>query len=435
MTLSFRKHLSAPGLINTIYKEFVKIPDEATFKRQPSITLSDHLMSGLAIFGLKCPSLLDFERQKEETPTENNLRDLYHVNRAPSDTYLRKRLDAVSPSHLRSAFKKLFAVFQRGKGLEEYEFLDGHVLLSGDGTGQFHSNKISCPSCCQKQSRDGTVSYYHQMFGVCMVHPQKKNVIPFCPEPILKKDGSEKNDCERSACKRFLKHFRREHPHLKAIFLADGLSSNAPNIEMLKESNLRFILIAKPGDHRHLFEQLEESEQTVYHEINTEDDCYHQFRFLNSTSLNKSRADLKVNLLEYRCTNKNGKEINFSWITDFKLKESNVLQIAQAGRARWKVENETFNTLKNLGYNFEHNYGHGKQNLSTIFCLLMMLAFLVDQIQEACCTVFQDCKKRKGTYRRLWEAMRALFQEVVVGNWKNLYALILKKKTLIMDTS
>jgi hypothetical protein len=435
MTLSFRKHLCAPALINTIYKEFVKIPDEASFNRQPFISLTDHLMSGLAVFGLKCPSLLDFERQKEETPTENNLRNLYHVNRSPSDTYLRQRLDRVSPNHLRPAFKKLFAAFQRGKGLERYEFLDGHVLLSGDGTGHFHSNKISCPSCCQKKSRDGSISYYHQMFGVCLVHPKQKNVIPLCPEPILKEDGSEKNDCERNACKRFLNHFRREHPHLKAVFLADGLSSNAPNIEMLKESNLRFILIAKPGDHRYLFEQLEESEKTVYHEMHTEDGCYHQFRFLNHASLNKSSKELRVNVLEYRCTDKKGKEINFSWVTDIKLKESNVLKIAQAGRARWKVENETFNTLKNLGYNFEHSYGHGKQHLSTIFCLLMMLAFLVDQIQEACCTIFQGCKLRRGTYRCLWEEMRSFFRTVVLGSWGNFYGLILRKKTLIMDTS
>lgn len=435
MKSSFRKHLSAPALISSVHKEFVKIPDKAIFSREPSISLTDHLMSGLAVFSLKCPSLLAFERQREETATEKNLKDLYHINQSPCDTYLRERLDPVDPKYLRSAFKKLFASFQRGKGLEKYEYLDGHVLISGDGTGQFSSNKVSCPSCCQKKSQDGSVSYYHQMFGVCVVHPEKKNVIPLCPEPILKEDGADKNDCERNACKRFLKHFRREHPHLKGIFLADGLSSNAPNIEMLKEHHLRFILIAKPGDHRFLFKQLEESNDSVYHEIHTEDGCHHQFRFLNKVSLNKSRADVKVNILEYRCTNKKGKEVNFSWVTDIKLDILNLLQIARAGRARWKVENETFNTLKNLGYNFEHSYGHGKQYLSTNFCLLMMLAFLIDQIQEACCTAFQDCKKKMGTYRDLWMMMRSLFQQLALSSWENFYALIQGRIKLIIDTS
>ncbi len=431
----FRKHLSAPALIKTVYKEFAKIPDKAVFNREPLISLTDHLMSGLAVFGLKCPSLLAYERQRQETSTDKNLRDLYHVNKAPCDTYLRERLDPVNPKHLRSAFKKLFASFQRGKGLEEYEYLDRHVLLSGNGTGNFSSNKVSCPHCCQKKSRDGSISYYHQMFGVCLVHPDKKNVIPLCPEPILNEDGADKNDCERNACKRFLRHFRREHPHLKGIFLQDGLASNAPNIEMLKEHDLRFILIAKPGDHRFLFEQLASSKKSKYHEIHTEDESYHQFYYLNDVSLNKSRADVKVNVLEYRCTNKKGKTVNFSWVTDIKLNKTNVLKIAQAGRARWKIENETFNTLKNLGYNFEHNYGHGKQHLSTNFCLLMMLAFLIDQIQEACCTVYQRCKKKMGTYRDLWHKMCVLFQALALSNWENLYEIILGTKKLKMDTS
>jgi len=286
-----------------------------------------------------------------------------------------------------------------------------------------------------KKFRDGTVSYYHQMFGVCMIHPNQRNVIPFCPEPILRKDGTDKNDCERNACKRFLQSFLREHPHLKAIFLADGLSSNAPNIEMLKENKLRFILIAKPGDHHYLFEQMDENDKTVNYDTHTEDGCYHEFRFLNNLSLNKSYKYLKVNVLKYCCTTQKGKKLYFSWITDIKLKQSNVLKIAQAGRARWKIENETFNTLKNLGYNFTHNYGHGKQYLSTNFCFLMMLAFALDQIQEICCTLFQHCKQRIGTYRGLWEIMRSFFRIMILENWEKFYKLIISKKEWVLDTS
>lgn len=204
---------------------------------------------------------------------------------------------------------------------------------------------------------------------------------------------------------------------------------------MLKEYNLRFILIAKPGDHRFLFEQLASSKDSEYHEIYTEDGSCHQFYFLNNVSLNKSHPDLKVNVLEYRCTDKKGKMTNFSWVTDIKLHKDNILKIAKAGRTRWKVENETFNTLKNLGYNFEHNYGHGKQHLSTNFCLLMMLAFLIDQIQEACCTIFQECKKKMGTYRDLWHKMRVLFQTLALSSWENFYGVILGTKKLILDSS
>lgn len=430
MTSSFRKHLSAPGLVKTVYALFSKIPDPREFKRRGFAPLSNHLMSGLAIFGLKCSSLLDYDRKRRDKPVEDNLRDLYYVENPPSDTYLRMRLDDVDPNTIRPAFKNVFASFQRGKGLEEFEYLDGHVLISVDGTGHFSSNHVSCPHCCCKKGSHGKYLYYHQMLGACIVHPDKKNIVPLCPEVILNQDGAAKNDCERNACKRFLTNFRREHPHLRAILLEDGLSSNAPNIQMITEHDLHYILVAKPGDHQFLFEQLRSSDDAVYHEVTTEDGSYHQFQFLNNVSLNKSNPDLKVNILEYRCTNSKGKEVTFSWVTDITLLKINILQIAKAGRARWKVENETFNTLKNLGYNFEHNYGHGKKYLSTVFCMLMMLAFLIDQIQEICCALFRKCKQVAGTYRNLWETMRAFFRFSRLYDWERFYLIMAKEKAL-----
>lgn len=425
---SFRKHLSAPGLLSIIHQEFLKIPDPREFSKKPTISIADHLMSGLAVFGLKCPSLLDFDRKRSDDVIAQNLRDLYHINNPPSDTYLRERLDHVDPDHIRPAFKKVFASFQRGKGLEEFEFLDGHVLISGDGTGQFSSSNVCCPYCCVKEHQNGTKTYYHQMFGACVVHPDKKNVIPLCPEVILNQDGSSKNDCERNACKRFLENFRREHPHLKAILVEDGLSSTAPHIRMI--GDLKYILGAKPGDHQFLFEQLEASENTLYHEFKTNDGYYHQFRFLNGASLNKSNQDVKVNILEYRQTDHKGKELNFSWVTNILISTANAEKIARGGRARWKIENETFNTLKNLGYNFEHNYGHGKKHLSTVLCLLMMLAFLIDQVQEISCTLFQKCRKFARTYHNLWRSMQILFQYVRLIDWENFYLMLTKEKPL-----
>jgi hypothetical protein len=317
--------------------------------------------------------------------------------------------------------------------LEEFEYLDGHFLLSGDGTGHFSSNKVSCPHCCTKKHSNGTTTYYHQMFGVCIVHPDKKNVIPLCPEPILNGDGNAKNDCERNACKRFLENFRREHPHLKAILIEDGLSSTAPNIRMIEKHDLKYILVVKPGDHQFLFEQIESSDHTQEYEERTNDGHYHQFRFVNGISLNKSNQDIKVNLIEYRQTDPKGKETNFSWVTNIYVSAINVMKIMKGGRARWKIENETFNTLKNLGYNFERNYGHGKKYLATIFCMLMMLAFLIDQIQEICCPLFRKCKSVLCTYRELWENMRVLFRRINLLSWDNFYAILANEG--ILNTS
>jgi len=115
---TFRKDLSAPGLISIVRKQFSKVPDPREFTKNVTVSITDHLMSGLAVFGLKCPSLLDFGRKRPDSVIAQNLRDLYHINNALSDTYLRERLDNVDPDHIRPAFKKIFALFQRGKGFK-----------------------------------------------------------------------------------------------------------------------------------------------------------------------------------------------------------------------------------------------------------------------------------------------------------------------------
>lgn len=95
------------------------------------------------------------------------------------------------------------------------------------------------------------------------------------------------------------------------------------------------------------------------------------------------------------------------------------------GRSRWKIENETFNTLKNQGYQFEHNFGHGKKILNTIFSMIMMLAFFVDQIQEAACGLFKEAIKSKHSRKRFWEQMRNLFYVFYINDWDDLFNAII----------
>jgi hypothetical protein len=190
---------------------------------------------------------------------------------------------------------------------------------------------------------------------------------------------------------------------------------------------MKYLLGAKPGDHKSLFAALEASEATEYHEISDEKGFLHQFRFLNDVALNASNPDVRVNVLEYMQTDPKGKETVFSWVTNIHITKTNIFMLMRGGRARWKIENETFNTLKNLGYNLEHNYGHGKQFLSTILCLLMLLAFFIDQIQGMTCSLFRAVKTQAGSFQSLWEELRVLFKYAVWSSWECLYRFILSR--------
>lgn len=435
-----KKHLSAKGLLTEVHEIFRNIPDPI---KHSKITLCDCLMSGLAVFSLKYPSLLQFDRDSQEGGCiEHNLKTLYKVDKAPCDTYMRERLDEVDPVHLRLAFKKLFAQLQRGKELEEYVFLDRYYLMSGDGTGFFSSKTTRCDDCCIKCHRDGSHTYYHQMMSAAIVHPDHATVIPFCPEPITNQDGSEKNDCERNAAERLYRHIRREHPHLPLIVTEDALGSNGPHIHLLKELDMRFILVVKPEGNKSLFEFLKGIQPQEH--THTDGEYTYKMRFINDVPLNESHNDLMVNFIELSVYDKNNNlEYHNSWITDIFITICNAYRLCQGGRAKWKIENETFNTLKNQDYHFEHNYGHGFKHLSTVFAFLMFLAFFIDQIQQSACGLFQAALTKMGSKVRLWGRMKAYFTALFIDSWEEFWQGIafgieggrLKPKIPIYNTS
>lgn len=509
-----RKQLSAKGLLGTVREVFSKIEapnNTESESKAKQITLTDCLMSGVAVFGLKFPSLLKFDENRNETNIRHNLRTLYQVKTAPCDTYLRRRCDEVDPSEIRKAFKKVFAVAQRGKILEQFTYLDGHYLLSGDGTGFFSSKKVHCKNCCVKhhkmchikfmlnllpvnikhlkkntyvltknigtgwelyyidcsrkkiiidindvkglheilldkpkkklsgvernmvrevitsyylsQHPEEELTYYHNMFCAAIVHPDMSTALPLAPEPIVKSDGMKKNDCERNASRRLYTDARREHPHLKLIIVEDSLGSNVPHLKDLHALDMRYIIGVKPGSHQFLFDTTAKLPCIEYSHT-TEDGVTHHYRYINEVQLNKSHADFKVNFLAYRQTNKNGEEKQFSWITDIKITNENVYQIMRGGRSNWRIENNTFNTLKNQGYHFSHNFGHGYKNLSTVFGMLMMLAFFVDQLQGLACRLFQKARAKYNSLTSLWEKIRGMFQEHLINSWEDVFNAI-----------
>jgi hypothetical protein len=417
-----RKHLSADALFPLVRSGFATIPDPRG--EDVDISLTDALMSAFAMFSLKAPSLLAFDKER----AEGNLHTIYGIERVPCDTYMREILDPVSPKVLRPVFKSIFRQLQRGKALEPMVFLDGHYLLALDGTTYFSSQTIHCASCLHKVHRNGAITYFHQMLGAAIIHPDLRAVIPLMPEPIVNQDGTAKNDCERNAAKRFIAKLRQDHPHLRFIVTEDSLSSNAPHLETLHAHGLRYILGVKDGDHAFLFEQVQAAEHaghvTYYERHDRAAGVTHRFRFVNDMPLNASNPNVRVNFIEYWEIGPH-KVQHFSWVTDLRVSKRNVYHLMRGGRARWKIENETFNTLKNQGYHFEHNYGHGEQHLSVVFAMLMMLAFLVDQTQQLCCALFQAVWAKLGSKRLLWERMRALFYDYALQSMQQLLETLL----------
>jgi hypothetical protein len=387
-------------------------------------------MSGLAMMFFQDPSLLAFQHRLEKGIHKNNLRTLFDVQTIPKDSQMREVLDVVDSSWLHPAFDDFMAALQRGKHLEQYRFLDGSYLISIDGSGYFSSNKINCPQCLRKESKKGKVNYEHQIVQSVLMHPDMRQVVPLVPEEVKNEDGFEKQDCETNAGKRLIAKIRASHPKLKTIIVGDGLYSKQPFIEELKSRNMRFILVAKPDDHKILKEWVEELRQlNGLSRLEVEDNKgrRHIYEWVNDVALNGNKKPAMVNHFEYWLINAEGNVgYHNSWVTDILISSENVGALVKGGRCRWKIENETFNTLKNQGYHIEHNYGHGEKHLSMNFFLLNLLAFFMHQIFELTDKLYQECRVAFGSKKNLWDHLRTALRMLIFPGWEALLHRVLK---------
>ena len=416
--------LTIDTLNRFLKEEFSKFED--TRADNSHLKLSDGLMSGYAMFSLKDASMLHFNN--ERSSRSGNLKSIYHVEKAPSDTGMRTILDEVNPSQFFKVFTGLIKKVRAAGIFKAYRYFKGYIIVSLDGVHHFSSYCVKCKHCLE-YNVNGKIQYRHYTLSGAVVHPDKKAVLPVLHEPILKQDGKKKNDCEQNAAKRFFPKLKKQFPTEKVVIVQDSIGSTGPNIKAIKEEGFTYILSVKPDGHETLFKQYEgRAKRGAVKTYEVERDGFiHKFFYINNLCLNETHPDIRVNFLDYYQIDKTGKkpERHFTWITEFNLNKSSVFKVMRAGRSRWKIENETFNTLKNQGYHFEHNFGHGRNHLNVVLMYLMMLAFFVDQLQQDWNENFKAAWHKQQTKISLWGKVRQKFDEFEVPSMDFIYQLII----------
>ena len=417
-----QQYLTFDHLMRFLDDQFKSFPDHRS-GNAVRYQLADVVKGAFAMFSLKSPSLLDFKNQT--VSEEINLHNIYRIEGAiPCDNQVRGILDSLDPNYLRPIFAACFNRLSQAGVVRQYRYHQQQVIVSVDGVEHFCSTTVHCPSCTTRKHRNGEMSYHHSGLAAVLVHPDQKEVFPLDFEPVLNRDGVRKNDCERNAARRLCSALHENYPDLELILVEDALYANAPHIRQITGYNWKYILSIKPDSHQSLERQfagrrargqVKERRQTDAQGVE------HYFAWTSGLCLCESASDVRVNYLLYEQRDKQGKLTRWTWITNLRLHARSVERVMRAGRSRWKIENETFNTLKNQGYHFEHNYGHGLQHLATVLALLMLLAFTVDQIQQHCCRLFRQLWKGLGTKTKLWSSMRHLFNVVVFESMEALF--------------
>ena len=412
--------------IDQIRSGFIKLKDPRNGKNS-SYDFVDVAIAGYSIFHMQSPSILAHQERLTKLHGEHNGHTLFGFKKIPSDNQIRNLLDSVETKDIEPIFDDIHS------NIDTRDFMcEGGLVVAIDGVHFFSSEKVSCSCCLIKQSGKVT-KYQHAMLVPALIHPEQKCALPMAPEFISNQDGFEKQDCEVNSAKRWCNAKNNWLTNNKVTLLGDDLFSRKPLIEQLVSyKNVRFIFVAKPTSHKYMFEWIDGYESD---DIET---CFvtekqgakkhiFQYRIYNKIPLTGDVNSPEVNYFEMTVTDGKGKKIYYNtFVTNHLINKSNIHNIARMGRNRWRIENEAFNILKTKGYNLEHNFGHGKKNLSNILACFNLLAFLVHYLSEITSDLYREVRNCFGARIRFFQALAFTFTLQIWDSWDTLLKFTLE---------
>ena len=387
--------------------------------------IGDIGMAAFSAFFMQSPSFLAHQRHLQQGHGRSNCESLFGIAKIPSDNHIRTMLDPAAPHLLDPAFAAALTALEETDGLAQFRRPDGHVLIALDGTEYFCSKTINCPHCSTrlrgKNNKDK--EYFHAMLGATLVAPGHDKVVPLPPEFIAPQDGAEKQDCENAAAKRWLAARATDYARLDPIYLGDDLFSRQPLCEAVLAARAHFIFVCKPSSHPLISEYiagagLARREDKVKHGKSHK---LYRYRWIEKVPLRDGNDALQVNWFEIEIVKADGTvTYRNSFVTDLPVGRDTVAERAACGRARWKIENESFNVLKTKGYNIEHNFGHGKQNLAAVLATLNLLAFAVHTVCDSAEAIWRAARQKLATRRQFFNNLAALTAYVIFPSWQAL---------------
>ena len=430
--------MNAPGfdpLVERLRSVAAALPDRRTGDNT-QFAMADIALSAFAAFFSQCPSFLSFQQAMEQARGCHNARSLFQIERIPCDNHIRQTLDPIEPGHLFSLFDDLHQAFDQTGLLQQMRAVGHTRLIALDATWYFssQSKNIHCPHCSCLRHADGTTTHFHSAITPVVVSPGHSQVVPLRPEFITPQDGRAKQDCEINAAKRWLAAHAARYTTGNDTLLGHDLYAHQPFCRQVLLHGFHFLFTCQPASHGHLASWIEglaaagalpTLKQRVKGKSNRWE--HHQYRWANAVPLTDSDDALQVNWCELTVTDVDGAvRYRNSFITDWMITADNVAGLGAAGRARWKIENESNNVLKNRGYHLEHNFGHGKKHLASVLATLNLLAFGLHTLLELVDGSCRLIRATVGARRRFFQHLEALTTYLHFESWERLMEFMMR---------
>lgn len=329
-------------------------------------SMDEVILSVVIMFLLKEGSRNSYNQDRAETNFTRNIRRLMKIRLLHGDTF-NDILACISEDDLQRLKAAMVKLLISRKVFYPY-LHNGRYIVAIDGTGTHSFDEDYSGTCLHKTSANGVVSYSQAVLEAKLV---TTNGFCISLATVWLENNPEgqhdKQDCELSAFKRLAAKIKELYPRLPLTMVGDALYANAPVMDLCLRYGWNYILVLKEGVLKELGEEIGlRPDKKSY--VNKND----KLSWLGQ--LEWKSHQLWWIKWEDPCN-------RFSWITNMEIKDAQAgIRAQMAARLRWKIENEGFNTQKNLGYGMEHKYNRINFNATKNYYQCMQIAHLIEQL-------------------------------------------------------
>ena len=324
-------------------------------------------------------------------PSVEKFTSLFAVDTFPHGDTLDKAFSKLDAHQAQEVVSTMTHTIIRSKILYPYRLFDTYFMVSVDGTGILSFSQRHCPYCLTC-TRNGKRLYYHNVLEAKLVTANGfafSLMTEFIENP---EQNPTKQDCELKAFYRMAKNLKNRFPRLPILLTMDGLFAGGPTFDLCQRYGWKFMIVLTDDDLPSVNEEFEalwglQTENRLSWRTGNDANIKQNFRWAEDISYMDSESrEHCLSVIECLETKpdkkKNHKTTKFKWVTNCKVSANNVTPLAnEAGRIRWKIENEGFNVQKNGGYELEHAYTNNPTS-AKIFYFLLQIAHMLAQLLD-----------------------------------------------------
>jgi len=419
-----------------LYQSLGELPD---YRKRKYYSTTELVMGGISMFLFREGSRNAFNNDRGECNFVSNYQKVLNLRLPHMDTVedFFRQLPRESVENIKVS---LVANLVKKKVFNSHRLLNKYYLVVIDGTGICSYDKNNAEGTrLSKKSKNGKVTYHDYMLEAKMVTPTGL-VVSIASEWVSNEGKStfEKQDCEIKAFVRLAQKIKSQFPQLPICINADGLYPNNTFMKTCKGNGWEYIVVLRDDQLKTLHEDIADVEQRLrqskegYNVMNkgrthitqqfkwiSKDEKmeYHEHRVyymkcketvIQYDSAINIVSRKKVNDAQNKPVKKSEETKNYAWLSSLPITNENICELAEAGRNRWKIENEGFNAQKNLGYALGHKFARvSKESMMNFYECLQIAHFISQLVEHSISITKQLCSNPKLTIIHFWKQAKS----------------------------